>query len=275
MPGTQTIYIDVLLGLNLFVNYFLLLAVARFLGLRAGRLRLLGGAGLGALYSLAILLPPLPAALSLLVKLAVSGIIVLAAFPLAGWKLFLRALAAFYLVSFAFAGFLLVFWYLVSPQGLVIKNSVVYLDISPLVFLAATVLAYGAVRLFQRATGREAPRSLTCRVTAVKNGKTAVFTARVDTGNSLTEPFSGTPVIVAEESAAGGLAPAWGEGCRLVPFRTVSGSGLLQAFRPDRLTIQCGGRVTEPGEAYIALSKEPVSAGEFSALLNPALLEQP
>ena len=258
MPGTQTIYIDVLLGLNLFVNYFLLLAVARFLGLRAGRLRLLGGAGLGALYSLAILLPPLPAALSLLVKLAVSGIIVLAAFPLAGWKLFLRALAAFYLVSFAFAGFLLVFWYLVSPQGLVIKNSVVYLDISPLVFLAATVLAYGAVRLFQRVTGREAPRSLTCRVTAVKNGKTAVFTARVDTGNSLTEPFSG-----------------WGEGCRLVPFRTVSGSGLLQAFRPDRLTIQCGGRVTEPGEAYIALSKEPVSAGEFSALLNPALLEQP
>ena len=57
------VYIDVLLGVNLFVNYFLLLAVGRFLHLAVRRLRLLAGAAVGAAFSLSILLPPLPAVL--------------------------------------------------------------------------------------------------------------------------------------------------------------------------------------------------------------------
>ena len=57
------VYIDVLLGVNLFVNYFLLLAVGRFLHLAVRRLRLLAGAAVGAVFSLSILLPPLPAVL--------------------------------------------------------------------------------------------------------------------------------------------------------------------------------------------------------------------
>ncbi len=269
----QVVYVDVLLGLNLFINYFLLLAVGKFLRLPVKRLRLLAGAGAGAVYALTILLPPLPAILALLCRLAASAVIVLLAFPVRTPKLLLRTAAAFYLVSFAFAGFLLAFWYLTSAPGLLIRDSVVYFNVSPLVFLVASMLAYGAVRLFQRLTGREEPKALLCRVTVTRAGSRAVFTARVDTGNSLTEPFSGAPVIVAEREAVAALIPGEEEGCRLVPFHTVSGSGLLRAFRPESLVIECAGRVTRPPESYVAVSEQPVSHGEFHALLNPALLE--
>lgn len=269
----QVVYVDVLLGLNLFINYFLLLAVGRFLHLTVRRLRLVGGAAIGALYSLTILTPPLPSILSLLCRLAVSAIIMLAAYPLRSPKLLLRGVTAFYLVNFAFAGFLLAFWYLTSAQGILIRNSVVYFNLSPVVFLAATVLAYGAVRLIQRLTGREEPKALLCRVSATRAGASVSFSARVDTGNSLTEPFSGAPVIVADAEAVAALIPPQEEGCRLVPYHTVSGSGLLHAFRPESLMIECAGKVTKPPQVYIAVSEQPVSQDGFRALLNPSLLE--
>ena len=37
----QTIYIDVLLAVNIFINYFLLLAAAKFLAVKRVRLRIL------------------------------------------------------------------------------------------------------------------------------------------------------------------------------------------------------------------------------------------
>ena len=65
-------YVDVLLGLNLFINYFLLLSVAKFLRISVRRLRLLAGAAIGAAYSLVILVP-MPNILALLCRLAASA----------------------------------------------------------------------------------------------------------------------------------------------------------------------------------------------------------
>ena len=47
----QTIYIDVLIATNIFINYFLLLAVAKFLHSNAKRWRLVLASVLGAAYS--------------------------------------------------------------------------------------------------------------------------------------------------------------------------------------------------------------------------------
>ena len=52
-----TIYIDILVCLNVIVNYFLLLASGKFLSRPYKRWRILLGAFLGGLYSLYILLP--------------------------------------------------------------------------------------------------------------------------------------------------------------------------------------------------------------------------
>ena len=80
----QTIYIDVLLAVNIFINYFLLLAAAKFLAVKRIRLRILAASILGAAYSLTMLLPSIPMVLALLMKLVMSASLVFVAFPWGG-----------------------------------------------------------------------------------------------------------------------------------------------------------------------------------------------
>lgn len=268
----QVVYVDILLALNLFVNYFLLLSTAKFLSLSIKRRRLLFGAALGSFYSLSLFLPEMPAIFSLLLKLALSVTIVLSAF---GWRplgLFCKLVGVFYSMNFAYAGFMLVLWYFVSPQGLLIKNSIVYMDISPIVLIVFTVLAYLVIEGVTRLTGRRAPREISCRIEFEAGGKIISCTARVDTGNSLVEPFSGCPVVVVERDVLGRAAPAETAAARLVPFSSVAGRGLLPAFKPDKMSIHCTGEKPLFVNTYLAVYDGKLSSGEFSALLNPALL---
>jgi stage II sporulation protein GA (sporulation sigma-E factor processing peptidase) len=269
----QTVYIDVLICINLFINYFLLLAVSRFLSIMVKRARLLAAAALGAAYSLTILLPEVNLFLSFLIKFIMAATIVFAAYPFKGVKQFLRQLAAFYIMSFAFAGFMLALWFFISPQGLIIKNSVIYFNISPLLLIILTVICYVIIRMINRLTGREAPDKIFCRIRIDYDGKSVSCMGKVDTGNSLTEPFSNYPVVVVDEKCIAAMKPDENSGkIRLVPFQAVSGGGLLSAFKPDLLTVICGKKQIEIHNVYIAATKSKL--GEFSALLNPDLLQK-
>lgn len=286
----QIIYVDVLIAVNLFVNYFLLLTVAGFFHISVSRLRLVCGATVGALSSLIILLPYLPAPVSFLFKLIISVVVVLAAFGAPSWRFFLRTVGSFYLTSFGFAGLMIAVWYLAAPKGMVMKNSVLYFNISPLMLLALTVICYGSITLLNRITGQRSPNSLFCTITVTAGGKCARLTAKIDTGNSLKEPFSGFPVIVAEYQSVRELVPqgvnsylfaAAGEkkgepesGLRLVPFRVVGGEGILPAFRPESIMIQTGKESITVTEAYLAVSVKKLGTTGFSALLNPELITQ-
>ena len=273
MPLKQTIYIDVLIGVNLFINYFLLLAVSKFLSLSVKRPRLFAAAAFGAAGSLTILMPEVNLFLSFLFKLALSVAIVRAAYPFYGLKQLLREIAAFYIMSFSFAGFMLALWYFIAPQGLIIKNSVVYFNISPLLLIILTVICYLIIRLINRFTGRQAPENLFCRIQVDFNGKSASCVAKIDTGNSLTEPFSNSPVVVVYKECIAALMPQEDSGkIRFVPFQAISGGGLLPAFKPDKLTIFYGKNQIKIDEVYIAVTKSEL--GTFSALLNPDLLQK-
>lgn len=57
---SQVVYVDVLLALNLFINYLLLLSGACLLREKVRRWRLLLGAALGAIYALVIFCPSFP-----------------------------------------------------------------------------------------------------------------------------------------------------------------------------------------------------------------------
>ena len=268
----QTIYVDVLMAVNFFISYFLLLACAKFLALPAKRGRLAAASGLGAVFSLTVLLPEFSPALSLAAKLAMSVAIVLCAFGFGGVKRLVRNTLAFYVVNFAFAGLMVAIWYFFAPQGLVIRNSIVYFNISPVLLILLTVVCYAVVALIGRVTGRQAPKELFCRITVSRGGVACGCSARVDTGNSLREPFSNDPVVIIERETIRRVIPPEGSlNFRLVPYDAVSGSGVLKAFRPDRLTIFYGKEVIQVSRVYIAVSETRL--GGSDALLNPDLLQ--
>ena len=76
----MTVYADVLVMVNLFVNYALLLCSSLILKNRISNLRLLAGAAIGSAYGLVIFLPEIPIYFELPMRIAVSAAIVLTSF---------------------------------------------------------------------------------------------------------------------------------------------------------------------------------------------------
>ncbi len=287
----QVVYVDILLGVNLFLNYLLLVGAGAFLHIKAKRLRLLLASALGSLFSLSIFLPELPLPVSLLLKAGGSVILVLAAFSIRSKALFLRAYSCFLLVSFAFAGIMMGLWYAFSPQGMVYRNGSVYFDINILTLTFSALICYFAVSIIVRFFRRNAPDSHICDITVLVGHRQVCGKALFDSGNALREGFSDAPVIVVDaafikavvpellkpfllEKQYDSLSVALPEtGIRLVPFRSVGGSGLLPAFKPDKVTLCCAGKRYETTQLYLAVSQKAVSYGEYEALVGSAFFE--
>lgn len=265
-----TIYIDVLVCLNLIVNYFLLLAVGKFLSLPRKRWRLLLGAFLGGFYSLYILLPKTAPWLTILVEILMAITIAMTAF---GRKRLLKTCSCFFAMSFLFAGSMYLLWKVAAPDQLIMNNGVVYFQISPLLLIGATVGSYGLVRLFQRLTGRAVPQELFCQVQVIHKGNGISFRAKVDTGNQLREPFSQLPVIVVKETLISNLTKQVENerGFRLIPFHSLDQEGVLPGFLPEKIIVEHSGEIFEC-QGYLGLCEPEQLPKDFDGLMNSELL---
>lgn len=118
--------------------------------------------------------------------------------------------------------------------------------------------------------GRPAPAAMlhiTCR------GRSVTLPCFCDTGNTLHDPVTGLPVIVAPASAFSGLLPpglrpleenGLPPGFRLLPAETVAGRKLLPCFRPERLMLQ--GR---PVRALVAITDSPLPRALLPRSIQP------
>lgn len=283
------VYLDILVTVNWLIDFLLLRACARLLHLPCRRGRAVLGALFGGFSACVLLLPELPAVASLSLKLVTAGVMVLIAFPWTGLFSYLRQTGLLFLVSALFAGLAFALWFFVAPAGFYVSNGVVYYQIHPLLLAALCTACYLLVCLYERWFCRETRTGGRYRLTVTDKAGSVTLSALHDSGNGLTELFSGSPVIVAERDAVLPiLSPAMQQaleemateantvsaeavlaaGWRLIPFRSLSGSGLLPAFRPQRITLKKengkGGDITG---CYIALSP-PLGRGDYRALIG-------
>jgi stage II sporulation protein GA (sporulation sigma-E factor processing peptidase) len=138
-------------------------------------------------------------------------------------------------------------------------------------------------------------KQLFCNVDILCENKKVCIKALVDTGNSLTEPISGKPVLVAELYAVRHILPKklfklvtdennntedvfylskdydYIKRLSLVPFKSVgNNNGLLLCFSADRATID-GINIYSP---LIALCNMSFSAtGKYNAIINPKIFD--
>ncbi len=275
----MTVYADVLVIVNLYIDFFLLWCVRKFLGLKLRGWRLVPGALTGGFLSLTALLPGLAPWLSLALGLLTALAVSAAAFAPLPPAAFFKAVLCFWAFSLLLAGFFLFLLRFFAPRNIAVLGNVVYFDLSPLLLFLFTCGAYLVISLFQRLLPSHA-QDLRCRWLTVENrGQRVRLYAKADTGNSLREPFSGLPVLVCQaeslkEAAPPGLlefsdgtgASFPVPGIRLIPFESVGGAGVLPAFRPEKVTDDKTGTVLE---CYVALSRQKLSAGQFDALYDP------
>ena len=140
----QTIYIDVLLFFNFCVNYFLLRGTA-FLTHTPCRIpRCLLSALLGSFSALVILLPPLPLAVNLLIRLGTAaGMNGVLCFGLSR-RTMLRQTIWFFCCSMLFAGFLMFLQQSTNSRRIFLGNQCFTCSFLP-VCIFCTLLAYGVL----------------------------------------------------------------------------------------------------------------------------------
>ena len=290
----QVVYIDVLFVLNLFVNYLILLATAKLMRFKSSRWRLLGGAALGGIYALLIFTPVIHIVYTLAAKLLFSLSIVLTSFKNLNLKQTAKAMGCFYGVNFAFAGAMFALWMTVKPKGMVVHNGIVYFDISIITLVITAIAIFFLLSFIGKMSKRHVPDTHKYQLTISMDGQEIRTDALMDTGNSLTDAFSDTPVIVAEYQTLQPLFPAhlelffqgkenslvyqmdreWSRRIRLIPFSSMGGEGLLPAFRPDKITIQSGSEAFVAEKVLVAVCRGILPQSEYGALLNPDLINE-
>ena len=291
---SEVIYIDVLVAINIFVTWLLLACSVFFSAVQAKRWRLLIASLLGGAGSLLILLPPAPWWLLVIEKLLLSALIVWAGFGFGRWRRFLRCLAAFFGVNFAFAGLMLALWLTLKPGGMLYQNGTIYFDVNLISFVIFACICYSIVRGLVLLLRRRHPGANLCQATILIPGSSITLPAFYDSGNKLTDGFTGAPVAVAEYAALQDFLPEelqafflgscslidlpadhpWRSRLREIPFHALGREGLLPAFRCDQVAVKTKqGAQPTPG-AIIAVTPDAFSDGSYSMLLQAAMLEK-
>ena len=262
----NVIYVDELWAVNALADYLLLTLAARLLGKPALRGRCALAAALGGAYAAAAVFPALTWLRAPPLKLAASLWICLAAF---GRDALWRSWAAFLAVSAGFSG------QRPAPGDALAGISLRLLGLCYGICRAA--VGWFLSGIARRREGR------TMTVELVVLGRRLTLCALRDTGNTLTDPVSGRPVLIADPDA---LAPLLGgpvpsalrsdpaalfarlslrEGLasrlRLVPYSAVGAAGLLVCVRPDSALVDG----TE-SRLLAGLSPTPVGGEDYRAI---------
>ena len=278
MKMSGVIYADVLVIINLYVTYFLLLCASLLSREKPKRARLVLSSFFGGFYALLILLPDVNVFFNVLIKV---GAVVLPPFTAFGFrcaKSFVRLFVSYLVCSFVFAGLMFALWYFVCPAGMFYNGSAVYFDIDVLTLVVFTVVCYGFMRLFGFIFKSRAPVNTVFRCKVCLKGEQYGLKAFLDTGNSFSDPFTGKPVIIAHRElfreAFDFDNPTAGQGLRFVMCSTVSGKSLLPVALPESVTVEGADIFFETDKVMIAFTAERLLGGEYDAILPVGLFNK-
>lgn len=277
------VYIDLLFLLNLIANYLLLLGSGRISGTPLKRLRILLGAGVGAMYAVAVFVPGMEWMSAWPCKGAAGIFMTLVAFG--GYPGLFRVSVVFFVASAALAG-LILGTELLEGTSLTVQNGVFYSSMDIRLLLLLFVLCYFVLSLVFRRTGRHAGRDL-IGLEFELEGKRVSLTALKDSGHTLTDPVTNQTVIVVDSRYISAVLPDCVEprdpigsmrachgiglkSVRLIPYRAVGvDCGMLLALKANGVTAN-GKRI---GERLVALSPNPVDdGGGYQALIGGELI---
>ena len=294
MSQGTPVYIDVILMVNLVMDFLLLWAAGKLAGLRVVYKRLLAASVLGAVYSAGCVFANLSLWYDFPVKVIISGLLVIIAFWPESGRQFLKAWGYFYGVSFAMAGSVIGLSYLFRGWNIGSVPDFSYLWLGGGVVCALALGVYGDRMMRERVV----PNLLKCPVGLRFGSVWCEGQGFIDTGNNLTDPLTNKPVVIAEYQLLSGCFPvdvrqameycrrdenlfealaqtSWANRLRLIPFTSIGKKhGLLVGVRSDEIKILSGSSwVSYPG-VVIGLYRESLSPEGSFQLLIPASLMQ-
>lgn len=278
------VYLDVLIVLNFYIMYFLIRAVCIFTHRSIKTPRLLLGSGIGSLTALAILLPDWGFWFILLIKLLSSLVIIITTFGFENIKSFIKQTILFLLINVIFAGVMLLIHQQFTPENMLVTNGVFYLDISIIMIILSTIIAYFTIKLITYLIDNKlnSTRKFTIKITTSKGEKS--FNALSDTGNKLVDNFTGLPVILCSYAEIREISPTqiidfvdnnaicnFSKGIKLIPANSIGGKSLIPAFKADCITISYDNSIKNVN-ALVGISESDSLNSDYSCIFNPILI---
>ena len=238
----RELFVDTYVIVNALMNWACLYTASKLTGIFAKRFRLVLAALIGSAYAVVTLAAELPRTASVFLWLPASALMCLTAFGRMRPARFFSSVLVTTVCAFACGGI---------AQGIV--NLTGSLDNGGKIGLSVLLIAViGLVSAF-RFSGELAKKRLssvraTVRIDAF--GKTKRMIGLCDSGNLLTEPISGWPVLIIGASEARGFVPGDylgftsppSENFFAVPLSTLGGSKLIYGFVPQSLVISGAGK---------------------------------
>lgn len=252
------VYADVLFLINGGMDALCLSLTARMLHRRLSLWRLALAAALGGVYGVVALFLEVGTLPALLLDVLVC--VLMCGVALGKVKLWLSS-GVYVLSSMVMGGVMTALYHWLNRAGVAELLPAGEEGVSSVAFvlLAAVggLFTLGWGRIFRRSERQRAAR---VSVSVAMGQGSVTLEGMVDSGNLLTDPFSGTPVIVVKKEAVAILlsrelqqllasVPLRSEGIsrlpeggrvRLIPTDTATGGGMLLALRPDAVTVKVG-----------------------------------
>lgn len=278
-----TVYADVLFLINFVINMLLLSVTAMISKYPAGLIRKILSASVGAVYSVLMFLPEMDFAGRLPGKLLLLVTMTFVAFGYVNIRTFLKHICLFGGVSLMCGGCVLAYTCFAPEASVAVNNGIVYFNTSPITVIVCAFLCVPVMKIISAVYRRHKNRDYRS-ILVYKDGKSALLRVMIDTGNMLTDPLSGDPVVVAEKSALGGIVPenidpgdiealaSCVSGVRIIPFRSLGcESGIMAGFRPDK--IYCD-RIVNENITLAVTTGRLSSDGQYNAIAGPESFEK-
>ncbi|MFZ5975488.1 MAG: sigma-E processing peptidase SpoIIGA [Bacillota bacterium] len=269
----MTVYIELLFLDNLLMNALTLMLAARMASRRIRMLRTWIAAALGAVYALVFFLSPSDSLWGgLIVKILFAAAMTWIAYKPHNWRQMGTGFLYFVLATCILGGITLGLFYLTGTGALGVSGTVVAYGVPFRIILIGAVAGCMILEYVRRSVRERAHADLhSVLVTIATEIGEKTLRALVDTGNGLSEPISGSPVVLVKKTCLQEMQPADAP-TRAVPCMTIGGVKLLQAFRASYIRVQAKqgeDRVTEG--IYVAAVDEGRLGEDVDAIIGPGL----
>lgn len=261
----RVIYVDVLIAVNVFIDFMLITCTRKFLHIKIKYIRMILGSILGGILSLVALLPYIVFPINIAVDIFSACLIVLASFGICNAKTFIKRVTVYFSLAFSFCGIMLGLYTAFKPNGMAIYNDVIYFNISPILLIILTLICYYIQFIIQRLTKGDVGYDI-CNIEVKIDENSYSFLAKVDTGCNLKEPFSGDYVIVVESLLINNYTPS-DDRSRIIPFESLGGCGMIKGFKPNGVKID---GIQKDNSVYIGICNNILN-GDIKALIPAEL----
>ena len=259
------IYVDLVILLNFFLDFLLLLSVSLILKRNASIKRVILGALTGGL-SIMFLFISVSSFALFIIKILIAIIMILITFSYKDFKYTINNLIYLYLLSIILGGFL----YYVNNElsyknvGLIFFHKGIGINWLLIIILSPIVISIYVIR--SRKLKEEYSKRYEVEITFLNNKK-ALLTGYLDTGNNLFDPYKKRPVIIIDKSVLKGYKPR----CILVPCMTVKDRHLIKCFKIKKIIIN--GKIIKD-ECLVGISDNKFEMDGVDLLLHKKIMKE-